>query len=311
MQLSPENSPLQTGKTWPEIDQAMQARFGGMGPVTPQSLTKAKSLSGRATYAPLNLAYASGHGWKAYYTNDKDASLFRGGMMICADGAPKAYHQNDARALDYIANAGRPGNWWAIVTDNGRPSGNPVKQKSSDPAPGFYVSTTAMVNASFQISDPRRYIDATRIPYIVLPGGGKYKNFHLNSAPQLGDLAIAYNEKNGIVAGGIFAELGPVDKLGEASIALAKKLGVNADPKRGGSSSRDFRYMVFPNTKLTTMPGVADLRRLPLKRSRIGEVSIASTATSFPRPLPRGACPEHFSPMHPKLVQEPRPPLSR
>lgn len=264
VQLSPKDSPLEAGKSWPDIDQAMQIRFGGVGPIEPQSLAKAMSLAGRTSYAPLIPAYTSGHGWKAYYTDDIAASVFRGSMMICADGAPKAYHQNNAKALDYLANAGRPGNWWAIVTDSGKRSGNPVKQKSSDPAPGYYISTTAMVNSSFSVTDPRRYIDATKIPYVVLPGGGTHKNFHPKRAPRLGDLAIAYNEKNGIVVGGIFAEIGPVDKLGEVSIALAKKLGVNADPKKGGSSFRYFKYMLFPGTKLSSMPIVADLEKAAL-----------------------------------------------
>jgi hypothetical protein len=34
-----------------------------------------------------------------------------------------------------------PGNWWALVTRNGRP----IVQGADDPAPGFYVSTTTLV----------------------------------------------------------------------------------------------------------------------------------------------------------------------
>lgn len=255
VQLSAKSSPLQAGKTWPQIDQAMEARFGGTAPVV-----------NRAAHAPLHLAYRSDHGWRAYYTDDVDACVFRGAMMICADGAPNAYHQDNAKALDYLANAGRPGNWWAIVTDTGKASGNPLRQKPTDPAPGYYISTTAMVNASHSMSDPRRYVDATKIPYVVLPGGGRYTNFHPNLAPRLGDLAVVHNMANGIVAGGIFAEIGPVEKLGEASIALAERLGVNADPKTGGSSSRNFRYMVFPGTKPATPQGPADLEAAALGR---------------------------------------------
>ena len=88
-------------------------------------------------------------------------------MTICADGAPKAYHADNSKALDFLGNAGHPGNWWAIVTDNGRPDGKPVVQGAGDPAPGYYVSMTAMPNPQFPLRDPRRYVDATTIPYVV------------------------------------------------------------------------------------------------------------------------------------------------
>jgi hypothetical protein len=37
--------------------------------------------------------------------------------------------------LDFLANAGEPGNWFGVVTDTNRPDGRPVKQKDGDPAP--------------------------------------------------------------------------------------------------------------------------------------------------------------------------------
>ena len=42
--------------------------------------------------------------------------VFRAGLSIDADGAPNAYHR-DGRGLDHLANAGRPGSWWGLVTD--------------------------------------------------------------------------------------------------------------------------------------------------------------------------------------------------
>jgi hypothetical protein len=45
-----------------------------------------------------------------------------------------------------------------------------------------------------------------------------------------------------------FAETGPGDKIGEASIALANALGVKADPKHGGIATRDIVYVVFAGT---------------------------------------------------------------
>jgi hypothetical protein len=84
--------------------------------------------------------------------------------------------------LDYLANAGKPGNWWALVTDNGKSSGNPVVQSSSDPAPSFYISTTSLEDSSVGREDPRRYVNAEWINFFVLPG-------KLGLGAKLGDLA--------------------------------------------------------------------------------------------------------------------------
>src|SRR5271165_3204735 len=72
------------------------------------------------------------------------AIVWEGGMQIDADGSPRAYNPVSSKGLDALGNAGRPGNWWALATVNGKSSGKPVIQGPSDPAPGFYVSTTAL-----------------------------------------------------------------------------------------------------------------------------------------------------------------------
>lgn len=50
---------------------------------------------------------------------------------------PKALH---SKLKILAANAGRPDNWWGIVTRHGEP----VIQGANDPAPGCYVSTTSL-----------------------------------------------------------------------------------------------------------------------------------------------------------------------
>jgi hypothetical protein len=75
---------------------------------------------------------------------------------------------------------GTVGTWWALVTDNGKLNRNPVIQTPSDPAPGFYVSTTSLGNTTVVRKDPLRYVNAEAINLIVLPGG-------LNLGEKLGD----------------------------------------------------------------------------------------------------------------------------
>lgn len=165
--------------------------------------------------------------------------FFTSGMTIDADGAPKAYHRDDARALDFLANAGHPGDWWGIVTDR---RGNPVVQSSSDPAPGYYVSTTSLADRRKRPTDPRRYVDSESVSFVALPEAVLEKG-----RARVGDLATVWNRRNNRVSHAIVADVGPPDHIGEGSIALARALAIPRDPKRGGQAS-DVVYLVFPRS---------------------------------------------------------------
>jgi len=170
---------------------------------------------------------------------DQAPFSFEAGMAIDADGAPDAYHPDDI-GRDYLANAGYPGNWWALVTDNGRSDGNPIVQGPDDPAPGYYVSMTALEDRTKAVSDPRRYVNSNEIPFLVLP-------FDQRGGARLGDFGVVVNRANGALSYVIFADLGPRDHIGEGSIALAEALGINSDPRRGGASG-GVVTVVFPNS---------------------------------------------------------------
>ena len=236
-------NPKSSGLSWPEIDAAMRQRFAS--DIVPDPRTFGFEAPAAAlAHDRLRVSYTAPEGWRTYESTDTPATIFRAGMMICADGAPKAYHKSNDKALDYLANAGRPGNWWAIVTDE---RGKPVVQKASDPAPGYYVSTTSLMNPGFSDSDPSRYVDASKVPFIVLPAR-RFTRFTTTAPLRLSDLGVAYNIANGRMCLAQFAETGPVTKIGEASIALAEALGVNSNPKKGGLDNRQILYAVFPST---------------------------------------------------------------
>lgn len=179
------------------------------------------------------------------------------GLACDADGAPRAYAPAGSALtpLDALGNAGHPDrwldpnkkvvidpkmiaqlvggnvptgyvfqkrNWWALVCDS---NGNPLVQGIDDPAPGYYIAETALGSAGYVNSDPRRYVDSSQVNYISIP-----KTFLKlgSSSAHLGDLAtVTYN---GITVGAIVAEDGPVNEIGEGSIALHRALGV--DPQR-------------------------------------------------------------------------------
>lgn len=161
-------------------------------------------------------------------------TLFRwtAGLAVDADGSPRAYHPLDI-GLDALANAkGKNGTWPGLVVAGGVP----VIQGPDDPAPGYYVSKTALGDPGRNPADPRRYVDASTIPYLVLPPE------LVHAGLQLGDVALAtrtYREtKDGPEitkeCPAIFADIGPHKKIGEGSCALARALGINESPRHGG-----------------------------------------------------------------------------
>jgi hypothetical protein len=170
------------------------------------------------------------------------ALVYRSGLLIDPSGAPRAYHPDKKSGLDFLPNAGGPGNWFGIVTDTGSPDGTPVIQSDSDPAPGFYVCATSLADPSKDRTDQRCYVDSSSVPFIDLPS-----RFGDPSAQvKLGDLAAVYNEGNGKLAFAVYANVGPSRKIGEGSIALAERLGVPSSPKDGGTAKKSILTIVFP-----------------------------------------------------------------
>jgi hypothetical protein len=169
---------------------------------------------------------------------DDPAFFYESGLMIDADGAPNAYHPDNI-GLDDLANAGEPGIWEGLAKDE---HGAPYIQGPDDPYPGYYVSETALADRTKAVSDPSRYVDATRIPFIVLPGG-----MGRESGARGGDFAVVFNLQNGKMSPAIFADTGPEDSIGEGSVALAENLGIRSDARNGGVR-RGVLYLVFPGS---------------------------------------------------------------
>ena len=113
-----------------------------------------------------------------------------------------------------------------------------------------------------------------------MSGGGVYKRFHPSTSPRFGDVGIVYNNENGLLTAAMFAELGPVGKIGEASIEVAKRLQVNPNPKNGGTSKKVITYLVFPgsgNGNVLTAQRIDDLGRQKFEEwGGIGRLSLYS-----------------------------------
>jgi hypothetical protein len=166
---------------------------------------------------------------------DSQAFFFVSAMMIDADGAPNAYHPDDT-GLDELANAGSPAHWDGIITDR---DGNPLIQQESDPSPGYYISCTSLSDETKKFTDPTRYVDASKIPYVALP-----EDVADRGGTRLGDFAVVMNLRNGKSSFAIYADTGT---LGEGSIALADALGIRSDARHGGAS-HGILYLLFPGS---------------------------------------------------------------
>jgi hypothetical protein len=161
--------------------------------------------------------------------------FFATGMTIDADGAPNAYNPENT-GLDDLSNAGEPGHWDGVLQDA---NGDPLVQGPGDPFPGYYISCTSLADRTKRPLDPTRFVDASKIPYIVLP-----REVAIESGARLGDFAVVLNLRSRVSSYAIFADVG---SLGEGSVALADNLGIWSNARQGGRRG-GVLYLVFPGS---------------------------------------------------------------
>jgi Fungal chitosanase of glycosyl hydrolase group 75 len=202
------------------------------------------------------------------------AFFYESGMTIDADGAPNAYHP-DNTGLDDLANAGTPGRWEGLAKDA---DGDPIIQGPNDPFPGYYVSATALADRSKPANDPARYVDASKIPFVVLPGGMARQ---LGARP--GDFAAVFNQRNGKSSYAIFGDVGPYDRIGEGSVALAENLGIRSDARNGGAR-RGILYLVFPGSGNGRPRTIEEINGEGQKLVQAWEASIPPVACTAQQP---------------------------
>ena len=114
-------------------------------------------------------------------------------MDVDVDGAPTAYGPASKHPLDSLHNAhlerNPRGPIVGYLTDDDDPR-IPIVQGPHDPAPGFYVSQTAFTDPHrHRPADPLRYVDATRINYVVLGTEARRRG------AVLGDFAAVYSTR--------------------------------------------------------------------------------------------------------------------
>lgn len=177
--------------------------------------------------------------------SDGEHVWWTGEMTVDGDGSPRCYGPKgcNPEPLDYLGNAGSPGNWWGVATDDQTECGDPIVQGKNNPYPGLYVSTTAYVVAGYYWYDPRRYLDSEKICFTVVPGNVRKATVGICK----GCKARITDNQTGKTLDCVIGDIGPTDHMGEASIACASFFGLNPSPKSGGSSDESrFKYEMWP-----------------------------------------------------------------
>ena len=168
-------------------------------------------------------------------------------MNVDVDGAPNAYGPPGKKALDVEKHARaprgseHPGEVVGYMTEY--TGGPPTVQGPGDPYPGYYVSQTDYVDERVtRKEDPRRYVDAGRINYVVQ---GKVAK---QTGVQLGDFVTVYSCRTGRTAFAIVGDSGN-ESGAEGSLALVQKLGYPIkDGKEDSVDDREIVIHYFPGS---------------------------------------------------------------
>jgi len=162
-------------------------------------------------------------------------------MDVDVDGAPNAYGPPGKKTLDVPRHAlapkesAHPGEIVGYMTEYD--GGPPTVQIKGDPFPGYYVSQTDFADIhNPRMEDPRRYVDARHINYVVQ---GRVAR---RAGVVMGDFAVVYSCRTHRAVYAIVADSGN-ESGAEGSLALVRALGY--DIKDGIDQSVDHAEIVI------------------------------------------------------------------
>lgn len=167
-------------------------------------------------------------------------------MDVDVDGAPNAYGPLGSQTLDVLKHAHYRGRKRAEIvgylTRDDDPH-SPVLQGPHDPFPGLYISQTAFTDpARTDPRDVRRYVNATRISYIVLGDKARRKG------ARLGDFVAVYSRRTHQGVYGIVGDDGNPSG-NEGSLHLLQALGYPfRDGRDDAVEEREIVVRFFPHS---------------------------------------------------------------
>jgi len=168
-------------------------------------------------------------------------------MNVDVDGAPNAYGPPGMETLDILLDAHylnrADGKIVGYLIDE---HGRPILQGAKDPFPGYYISQTAFTDIENQNErDPRRYVDARNISYVVRG------NLARRRGVRVGDFVSVYSKRT---RRGVFAIVGDTGNPtgDEGSLHLMQDLGYPFhDGKNDSVEKPEIIIRFYPNSNPT------------------------------------------------------------
>jgi hypothetical protein len=165
-------------------------------------------------------------------------------MDVDVDGAPNAYGPRGKQTLDNLKNAHylnrKDKEIVGYLTDE---RGRPILQGANDPFPGYYISQTAFADIENQNErDPRRYVDARKINYVVRGDVAQRRGV------RVGDFVAVYSKRTRRSVFGIVGDTGnPTGD--EGSLHLLQDLGYPFhDGKNDSVEKPEIVIRFYPNS---------------------------------------------------------------
>ncbi|MEV5320183.1 glycoside hydrolase family 75 protein [Streptomyces sp. NPDC052687] len=165
------------------------------------------------------------------------ASALLAGARDCAPVSRGRYRSDDGAPADIPVCGSRGAVFWKADLDIDC-DGRPGRRCNGDTDPTFSAST------AFAQSDGR-FLDAGRLPFIVVPAPSRIWDHRADGVRGGSVVAVVYRDR---VQYAVVGDVGPGHIIGEASYATAARLGIDPDPRGGGTDS-GVTYIVFRNSR--------------------------------------------------------------
>jgi hypothetical protein len=149
-------------------------------------------------------------------------------------------YRSDSGTAATIPVCGKNGAVWYKADMDIDCDGQPTAKCNKNTDPWFQPDT------AFHDSKGKPLV-ADKLPFVVVPspsGTWDYRKFGIQGG---GVVAIIYNNKVDYV---VVGDTGPASIIGEASYASAVNLGINPNPKNGGTDG-PVHYLYFKNSKVS------------------------------------------------------------
>ncbi|KAF3463857.1 glycoside hydrolase family 75 protein [Streptomyces sp. Tu 3180] len=105
----------------------------------------------------------------------------------------------------------------------------------------YFSAATAFVQSD------GRPLSSEELPFVVVPAPSAVWDYRAHGVRGGSVVAVVYGDQ---VRYGVVGDTGPANVIGEASYAMAEELGIDPDPRTGGTSS-GVTYVVFRNSRAT------------------------------------------------------------